>query len=67
MDSEPEKQIKNLKLSYLTVVNPYDNQKQTFAFDILQKICYYIDISSLTRIKVDYDKFIDKMGNFIYD
>lgn len=67
MDSEPEKQTKNLKLKYVTVVNQYDNQKQTFAYDAIQKICYYIDIASLLRIPVEYNKFIDKDGNFIPD
>jgi hypothetical protein len=67
MDSEPEKQIQNLKLKYVTIVNQYDNQKQTFAYDIIAKICYYIDIATLLRIPVEYDKFIDKEGNFIPD
>ena len=67
MDSEPEKQTQNLKLKYVTVVNHYDNQKQVFAFDTIKKICYYIDIASLLRIPVDYDKFIDMGGNFIPD
>ena len=67
MDSEPEKQTKNLKLKYVTVVNQYDNQKQVFAFDTITKICYYIDIATLLRIPVDYDKFIDMAGNFIPD
>ncbi len=67
MDSEPEKQTKNLKLKYVTVVNQDDNQKQTFAYDVIQKICYYIDIATLLRIPVEYNKFIDKEGNFIHD
>jgi hypothetical protein len=67
MDSEPEKQTKNLKLKYVTVVNTYDNQKQIFAYDVIQKKCYYIDIVNLLRIPVEYSKFIDKEGNFIPD
>ena len=64
MKEDSETLIQDLDLKYIYVINKYDKQLLTFAYNNSKKVCYNIYKNTI-KIPVNYNHFFDKNGNFI--
>jgi len=63
MIADPEPKLTDLK--YISLYVEYDEEKLTFAYNVKEKKCWYVDSKSGELVTVDYDKFFDKQGKLL--